>query len=225
MMERLNNRQVPAHGRAALTVFDALLEAIVAGQLRPGDALSELSLAEQFGVSRTPVREALHRLEQIKLAERGARRAFVVREIRSEELEELFEAVGEVEAALAGLAAHRMSDQERWMLQGIVQEGMISGEDPGVYAQINTRFHDAIKAGARNAVLAATSSELNVRTLPWRLVNFYEDPERIDASRTEHQEIAKAIAAADADETHRLMRSHMASSRAVAAGLLARRSR
>ena len=90
--------------RTAENIYETLVDGIVAGRMAPGEPLVEQALAEQFGVSRTPVREALHRLEQANLAERGARRAFVVRRMAPEDLAELFEAAGEVESALAALS-------------------------------------------------------------------------------------------------------------------------
>ena len=75
--------------RTAESIFDTLVGRIVAGGMLPGEPLAEQALAEQFGVSRTPVREALHRLEQASLAERGARRAFVVRRMKAADLADL----------------------------------------------------------------------------------------------------------------------------------------
>ncbi|WP_368484894.1 GntR family transcriptional regulator, partial [Salipiger sp. HF18] len=109
--------------RTAENIYETLVDGIVAGRMAPGEPLVEQALAEQFGVSRTPVREALHRLEQANLAERGARRAFVVRRMAPEDLAELFEAAGEVESALAALSAHRMTEIERRTLVAIVDEG------------------------------------------------------------------------------------------------------
>lgn len=80
--------------RAADCIFESLIETIMVGELAAGEPLVEKSLAEKFGVSRTPVREALHRLAQAGLAERGSRRAYFVREMAPEDLSELFEATG-----------------------------------------------------------------------------------------------------------------------------------
>lgn len=208
--------------RTAENIFDTLVDRIVAGRMRPGEPLVEQALAEQFGVSRTPVREALHRLEQASLAERGARRAFFVRRMEASDLAEHFEAAGEVESALAAFAAHRMSEIERRGLQAVLEEGEASGDDPKVYSAINARFHDIIKTGARNTVLANTLDELNLRTLAWRAANFQEHASRLTTSRTEHRAITEAILAQDAETTRRLMRSHVASSYVVAADILAK---
>lgn len=208
--------------RTAKKIFGTLVDGIIAGRMPVGEPLVEQALAEQFGVSRTPVREALLLLEQASLAERGARRAFVVRKLEPHDLAELFEAAGEVESSLAALAANRMSEIERRKLGAIVQEGE-QCNDPQVYSEINAKFHELIKVGARNSILAAKLDELNLRTLAWRTANFHEDTSRLDSSRAEHKVIAEAIISQDSEETRRVMRGHVASSYMVLTDILARR--
>ena len=207
--------------RAADSIFESLIDEIMVGRMVPGEPLIEQALAEQFGVSRTPVREALHRLAQAGLAERGARRAYIVRAMAPGDLAELFEATGEVESTLAALAANRMSEIERRQLLAVVDSGDAC-DDPAVYSEINRRFHEIIKLGARNSTLASTLDELSMRTLAWRAANFREDNRRLASSRTEHREIAEAILGLDADTTRRLMCSHVASSYLVLSDILAR---
>nr|WP_235952916.1 GntR family transcriptional regulator [Salipiger sp. PrR002] len=209
--------------RTAESIFDTLVDRIVAGRMQPGEPLAEQALAEQFGVSRTPVREALHRLEQANLAERGARRAFVVRKMKAGDLAELFEAVGEVESVLAALAAHRMTEIERQHMQAILEEGKSCGDDAERYSAINARFHATLKTGARNAALSSVLDELNLRTQAWRTANFHVDTRRLDSSRAEHDSIAQAILAQDAEAARGLMRSHVAASYIVLADILSRR--
>ncbi|WP_353475270.1 GntR family transcriptional regulator [Salipiger sp. H15] len=209
--------------RTAESIFDTLVDRIVAGRMKPGEPLAEQALAEQFGVSRTPVREALHRLEQASLAERGARRAFVVRRMKVSDLAELFEAVGEVESVLAALAAHRMTEIERRHMLAILEEGRSCGDDAERYGTINARFHATLKTGARNAALAAVLDELNLRTQAWRAANFHVDTSRLSTSRAEHDAIAQAIMAQDAEAVRGLMRGHVAASYIVLADILSRR--
>ena len=140
-----------------------------------------------------------------------------------DDLAELFEAAGEVESGLAALAANRMSEIERRKLEAILAEGDAC-DDPEAYGAINARFHDTLKSGARNAILAATLDELNLRTLAWRAANFHEDASRLETSRAEHRGITEAILAQDAETTRRLMRSHVASSYIVLTDILARRA-
>lgn len=208
--------------RTAENIFNSLVDRIAAGRMGPGEPLAEQALAEQFGVSRTPVREALHRLEQANLAERGARRAFFVRKMAPSDLAELFEATGEVESGLAALSAQRMTEIERRQLLAIIEEGDAC-DDPAAYGVINARFHDALKTGARNAVLASTLDKLNLRALAWRRANFHENNSRLISSRAEHRGIAEAIMTQDAEATRRLMRGHVASSYLALVDILSKR--
>lgn len=190
-------------------VHSALLMGILEGTYRPGDVLNEIPLAEKYGVSRTPVREALQRLGSGGLTERGARRAIVVRRMEPEMLRALFEAVGELEALVARFAALRMSEMERQSLVMVVNEGERPDAD---YAAVNERFHDALSRGAQNPVLAGLLADLNLRTMPLRRAQFSARRERVQSSQIEHRAILAAILAQDADEAQRLMRAHAAAS-------------
>ncbi len=195
--------------RYADEIHSALLSGIVDGRFPPGEVLNEIPLAEEFGVSRTPVREALQRLKAEGMVERGARRAVVVRKMDSKTLHALFEAMGELEALVTRFAALRMSELERQALHDIVE----AGEDPGAdYAQINDRFHGALRAGAHNPVLAGLLADMDLRTMPWRRAQFRKRAERIRSSQAEHRAILEAILNQDANEAHRLMRGHAAAS-------------
>ena len=191
-------------------IHDALVEEIVSSTLQSGAPLSESALAERFGASRTPVREALSRLHQAQLIERGPRRAFVVRSLQPSDLAELFEAVGEVEAALAALAALRMSEVQRQALLAVLEEGVGAGGAPEAYGVANTRFHSLIRDGAQNGVLAATLDELALRTFPWRAAQFKARRARLETSRAEHRAIVDAIIDRNPDEARERMRRHIA---------------
>lgn len=195
--------------RWADQIQSAIVQKIVSGELKPGDALNELPLGEAFGVSRTPVREALQRLNATGLVERGPRRAFIVRQMDIAAMHGLFEAVGELEALVARLASLRMSELERQRLLGLLAEG----EDRSIdYALSNARFHEAIHAGAHNHVLMEALADLNLRTLPWRAAQLRARLSRVKSSRVEHRAIADAILAQDGEEAARQMRAHVAAS-------------
>ncbi|MGZ3217026.1 GntR family transcriptional regulator [Paracoccus sp. T5] len=205
--------------RSADQIHAALSRQIVAGQLRPGDPLAETALAARFGVSRTPTREALHRLATEGLVERGPRRAFLVRRMSPEVLRDLFEALGELEALCASLAAHRMTPIERAALEAILAEG----EDPEAdYAAVNRRFHDALRSGGQNVVLSGMLDDLNRRSMPWRSAQFEAQPDRMDSSRAEHRAIVQAVLAQDGTQAAALMRAHMAASLGVVLEMLTR---
>lgn len=195
--------------RYADEIHSALVSGIVDGRYQPGDVLNEIPIAEEFGVSRTPVREALQRLSTGGLVERGPRRAVIVRKMTPDALHALFETMGELEALVARFAALRMSELERHQLRDIVE----AGEDPiADYGEINTRFHGAIRNGAHNPVLADLLDDLDLRTMPWRRAQFRKRAERIRTSQSEHREILDAICCQDGNAAHRLMRAHAAAS-------------
>ncbi|MBU2961218.1 GntR family transcriptional regulator [Citreicella sp. C3M06] len=198
--------------RTAQNIYDLLIDGIASGTFAPGEQLAEVTLAERFHVSRTPIREALHRLEQANFAERGPRRAFFVRKMQASDLQDLFEAVGEIESAIAALAARRMTEIQRRQLQAILEEGRACGDDAQTYAEINRRFHAQINQGAHNATLSASHAELTLRTQVWRSRNFALDGRRLDSSRREHAAIAEAILQGDGETTRLKMREHVASS-------------
>ncbi|WP_442772367.1 GntR family transcriptional regulator [Paenirhodobacter enshiensis] len=188
-------------------VYSALLSGILEGRYHPGDLLNEIPIAEEYGVSRTPVREALQRLVSTGLAERGPRRALLVRKIPTQTLHALFEAMGEIEGLVARFAALRMSELERQALAAAVQ----AGDDPDAdFEEVNRRFHRIIRDGAHNPVMAEMIEELELRTMPWRHIQFNRRADRIATSQVEHRALAAAIHAEDANEAQRLMRAHTA---------------
>ncbi|WP_374292452.1 GntR family transcriptional regulator [Paenirhodobacter enshiensis] len=188
-------------------VYSALLSGILEGRYHPGDLLNEIPIAEEYGVSRTPVREALQRLVSTGLAERGPRRALLVRKIPTQTLHALFEAMGEIEGLVARFAALRMSELERQALAAAVQ----AGDDPDAdFEEVNRRFHRIIRDGAHNPVMAEMIEELELRTMPWRHIQFNRRADRIGTSQVEHRALAAAIHAEDANEAQRLMRAHTA---------------
>lgn len=206
--------------RSADQIHAELSAQIVAGRLRPGDALGESALAASFGLSRTPVREALQRLSAEGLVERGPRRAFAVRRMSTDALRHLFEALAELEALCASLAALRMTPADQAMLAKVLDRADLPGAD---YPQLNIRFHQILRQGAGNDVLAELLEDLNRRSLPWRNAQFEARAERIDSSRAEHRAILTAIAARDGDRAADAMRAHMGAALGVILEMLAER--
>lgn len=206
--------------RSADQIHAALSAQIVTGSLRPGDPLAEAALAARFGLSRTPVREALHRLSTEGLIERGPRRAFVVRRMSPEALRHLFEALAELEALCASMAARRMDATDLARLDAILDCDDLPGAD---YAGQNLRFHTALRMGAGNDVLSDLLLDLNRRSLPWRDAQFATNAARIASSRAEHRAIAQALRARDAEGAATAMRAHMGASLGVILDMIAAR--
>ena len=117
---------------AGLTPFEILLSAIEAGELQPGERLQETRLAEQFGLSRTPIREALHRLETLGLAEPGPQRGLIIAHISYERLRQLFDVREGLERLAMDLAVSAASDAEIALLQEMINKEALDKMKDGV---------------------------------------------------------------------------------------------
>src|SRR5215510_7444782 len=133
-----------------------LADEIVRGTLRPGAPLDETDIARRFNVSRTPVREALRQLVASGLVEAQPHRGAVVARPSIERLTGMFEAMAELEALCAGLAAERMTATDRHALEAVHEElRMLSyAGNPDRFHEVNERFHNAVYAGSHNDYIA-----------------------------------------------------------------------
>lgn len=187
-----------------------LSDAIMTGEFEPGDRLDEHSLADRFGVSRTPVREALRQLATSGLVEVRPRRGAVVASLTAERLGELFGAMAELEATCSRLSAIGMTPVERRRLEAHHESmaPLVAANDPEGFAAANLTFHTMIYAGAHNGALAEIASGLRQRLLPYRRAQFHT-PGRLPRSHAEHGMVVEAISAADAAAAHAAMLRHV----------------
>ena len=172
--------------------------------------LDEQQLAQRFAVSRTPVREALRQLATTGLIDVKPRRGAFVTEVSPAQLEELFVAMGELEATCARLAALSMSPTERRRLQAFHErmgELAASGDAMG-FAEANHAFHTMIYAGAHNVVLADMTAAMRRRLLPYRRAQFLLEG-RPSRSHAEHETVVAAIVRGDAPGAHQAMLHHV----------------
>jgi DNA-binding GntR family transcriptional regulator len=184
--------------------------AILSGEFEPGARLDEQQLAQRFGVSRTPVREALRQLATSGLIDLRPRRGAVVASATPAELDTLFAAMAEMEAACARLAALNMTQQEREELQALHQSmaKLVTAGDPDAYADANQTFHLTIYAGAHNATVAGFTAGLRRRLSPFRRAQF-RVAGRIGKSWNEHDAVVRGIIAGDASAAHAAMLAHV----------------
>ncbi|MDO9145266.1 GntR family transcriptional regulator [Rhodoferax sp.] len=191
-------------------VCEKIEEQIATGELPPGCALDEATLAEQHGVSRTPVREALIQLAAEGLIEIRPRRGAVVTSIGPGRLLEMFEVMAELEAMCARLAARRMSDAERSALQAAHQacEAARDAQDSDEYFYCNERFHAAIYAGSHNVFLGEQAQQLQRRLRPYRRLQL-RVRNRISTSFVEHDTVVRAILAGDAAAAATALHDHV----------------
>lgn len=171
-----------------------LADEIVRGALFPGAPLDEITLADRFRVSRTPVREAIRLLAASGLVEVRAHRAAVVARPSAEQLAGMFEAMAELEALCSGFAAVRMTSVERRALEDIHDElrVMIQSGDPQRYHEVNEAFHSTIYTGAHNTYLAEITLSTRARVQPFRRAQF-RNLGRLAKSHIEHDRVVQAI--------------------------------
>ena len=194
----------------ATAVVRTLEQDILAGVLKPGDRLDERQLGLRFGLSRTPIREALVQLGAIGLAVSEPRRGTVVAEVTLAELIEMFEVMVELEALCAQLAARRMTPAQITRLEArheAAQPLAEAGDHDGYYLA-NVHFHEALYAGARNAFLERQTLYLSRRLSPYRRLQLRR-PGRLATSNHEHSEIIDAIRKADGEVAAQIMRDHV----------------
>jgi DNA-binding GntR family transcriptional regulator len=187
-----------------------LADEIVRGALLPGAALDETDIARRFKVSRTPVREALRQLAVSGLIDARAHRGAVVARPSLERLTAMFEAMAELEALCAGLAAERMLPVERHALEAVHEELRVLSHagNPERFYEVNDRFHNAIYAGSQNGHIAEIALATRVRVQPFRRAQF-RNLGRLAKSHAEHDRVVVAIMRGDRAGAAAAMRAHI----------------
>jgi DNA-binding GntR family transcriptional regulator len=213
---------LPLRPRGRLTdeVGERLAEDIVLGRLEPGSRLDEAMLATRYGVSRTPVREALKQLVTTGLVVYRPNRGASVAAMTPEQLDAMFETIGELEAACARHAAVRMDEAERRELARLHTETRqaLQSSDVDAYDRLNQELHLCLLHGSHNPVLVDTAKSLRSRVAPFRRTQF-RNVERMAESFAEHVAIVEAVLARDAVGAYREMRNHLFSARGAAGRL------
>jgi DNA-binding GntR family transcriptional regulator len=197
----------------ATSLYQELRKAILAGRFEPGQVLSENALAAEFGRSRTPVREALHRLENEMLVERVPR-GVRVRASSPEEILDIYEVRITLEGAAAKAAAERATELDRTRLRA-AQRAMIDVEDDAqAKSTANRRFHEAVWAASHNPTLVDLLHRLNVHLFRYPSTTLTHG-DRWEAVLREHEELLGAIEARDGEAARRIAEHHMFGAREV----------
>jgi DNA-binding GntR family transcriptional regulator len=212
--KRAKNGHVPLPSTPSVTLAESLRakleEAIAAGRLEPGSRLDEQEIAQRFGVSRTPVREAFRLMAANNLVELRGRQGATVRAIKAQELLEMFQVMAELEGLCARLAARRVSEAWGREITDIHQRLVVIGQggDIDAFYDINQAFHEAIYEASRNAFLADQTRKLRNQVAVYRR-RVTRMPNRIADTVREHEEIMQAILARHPERAHSAMRDHV----------------
>ena len=190
-------------------VFEKLENDIIAGVYPRGEVLTELKLVEQLGVSRTPIREALRRLEQERLIQDSGKGS-VVRGITVEDLGDIMSIRQRIEGLAAYYAAQNLTDEGQETLRQIsqLQDFYFEKKDIENLRKIDDRFHVAIYELSGRTILRDTLHPLHRKTQRYRKLSI-ENPERMACSVQEHRAICNAILAGNSDLADELMTLHI----------------
>ena len=202
-------QSAPGGETLASTLHRRLQAEIAKGLIEPGTRLDEQEIAQRFGVSRTPVREAFRLLAADDLVELRGRLGATVRAIGVHTLIEMFQVMGELEGLCARLAARRATEAQCAGLQALhARLEAAAGAGADAFYDINTEFHEAIYEASCNAFLADQTRRLRNRVAGYRR-RVTRMPSRIEDTLREHAEVMAAIIARDPEAAHRAMRAHL----------------
>ena len=190
-------------------VYDSLLGWIMEGVLRPGEKIVDKDLAAHLGVSRTPVREALRRLEDKDLVESSANRWTRVAEISPKEPEMIYPIIWTLEKLALAAAVPNMTraDFERMEAANAEMEKAIAQDDPVASSKADAEFHDVFIERSGNIHLIKILQDLKVRFRRLE-VNFFEGTSFADTSLEEHRGLISALKEKDLAEAERIIHSN-----------------
>lgn len=194
----------------ALELRERIEEEIATGLLMPGSRLDETALAERFGMSRTPVREALIQLTSTGMLEMWPWQGAVVPDVPPHRLVEMFEVMAGLEAMCGRLAARRLSEAEQEELLGAHKacEAALQSHDADAYYRQNEIFHHVIYKASHNSFLAEQASTLHKRLRPYRRLQL-RVRDRMRTSFAEHQRIVDAISAGNGELAGESLHTHV----------------
>jgi DNA-binding GntR family transcriptional regulator len=191
-------------------VAERLRELIRSGELEPKSRVNELELAERFGISRTPLREAIKILATEGLLELLPNRGARVVSITNQEIDEMIEVVAGLEATAADLACQRITDEEVAAIETLHRR-MVKAwkqKDNSGYFTLNREIHEAIMAASRNVTLQGIYGNLSGRIQRTRY-SAHKTGEQWRKAVEEHEQMIKCLEARDGEKLARIMREHI----------------
>jgi DNA-binding GntR family transcriptional regulator len=218
--------QEPLARTASVAAADLIRQAIVDGRVSPGQRLKEEELAQQLGISRTPIREALLVLQTEGLLEGAPNRGATVRTYDVAALEEMYELRAVLESHAARRAATRVTSEQLDVLRASCERfaAFVGGDDVPTLVAENAVFHDTILAAAASDRLRGMVRQVVALPLIYKSYVWYS-PEQASASYHYHRQLVTALEQGDGERAELVMREHVFEARDVlvqhaAAGLL-----
>lgn len=191
-------------------VFNTLRRAILKGELEPGERLMEIALANRLGVSRTPIREAIRKLELEGLVVMIPRKGAEVARITEKDLRDVLEVRTSLEKLAIELACERVTEEDKKALQETCQafKESLGGDDLTVIAEKDVAFHDVIFSATKNARLIQILNNLREQMYRYRL-EYLKDKGAHLRLVEEHEKIMNAIINNDKEEAVRMIQEHI----------------
>jgi DNA-binding GntR family transcriptional regulator len=187
--------------------YNLILDAIDVGVYKPGDRLVESDLADRFGVSRTPIREALQRLETQSLLARDGR-SLIVASLDHNQMSELYVVRRELEGLAARLASRHATKEEISVLRDMVAEDDALVDDPVALSVANRRFHKQIHLASHNRYLVQ-QLDLVHRTMALMATTSLAAVGRGEIAQAEHEGIVSALESRDEDAADKALKDHI----------------
>ena len=199
----------------ASAALQELEDAILSGELAPGVKLNEAALAERFGVSRGPVREAFRALEQSGLVRTEKNRGVFVRELSLQEADEIYEVRAALDGLIGRLAAQRISPAALQRLRDTVKRMHTASRtrDVDAYFPLNLQFHELLAESAGNAALLDNYRRVVKQLSLFRRETLARNADHIPVSTRDHEAIVQAVAKGDGEMAARLLFDHVIDSR------------
>ncbi|WP_294157074.1 GntR family transcriptional regulator [uncultured Selenomonas sp.] len=210
MEKKLSPIRLDSYQPLREVVCESLRDAIRKGILKPGERLMEIQLAEELGVSRTPVREAIRKLELEGYVIMMPRRGTYVASMSIRDINEIFEIRTALESLSNGLAAERITAEELESLQRLLVQigGYVEDGDMENIVKTDIEFHDLLYHAARNSRLVGIISNLRDQLTRFRTLSM-SYPGRLEVTQEEHREIVEAISEGDVKRARKAAERHM----------------
>jgi len=198
-----SNRMLPIRD----VIYHRIRTDVLRGKLRPGERLMEEQLASELGTSRTPVREALRKLEVEKLVQHHPHKGVIISEVFTGELEDLYEIRTHIEAIISKHAARNAVPEDIELLNSLMDK-MEAATTPDEVADSNEEFNHTLSQISACPTIIEIAKQLR-ETLGRIMASTYLTPKRTRLAQTEHREIVAAIAKGDSDLAQKLTIQHI----------------